>query len=215
MRGGAPYPPSVLADMAVHLLAQLPDNEFDASIALGGLPHTGTRAAATDTPCCVVQATTMGSGPFYFGIDRRGYILVSARIPVENWPIGDGRYLPLRLTRWLVQAGDGDVVRHACDRPSCVRLSHLIVGTQGENLADARRRRRRSQEDTNRGLPSAPAQPSTAYHFRTPSAAESRGGYASEGSSLASPSKHARKRARRLAAASEAAESPMQPMVPL
>lgn len=31
----------------------------------------------------------------------------------------------------------GAVVRHTCDRPCCIRRSHLIVGTQAENIQDA------------------------------------------------------------------------------
>jgi len=31
---------------------------------------------------------------------------------------------------------DGAVVMHACDNPPCINPAHLIVGTQGENIAD-------------------------------------------------------------------------------
>jgi hypothetical protein len=37
---------------------------------------------------------------------------------------------------------DGAVVMHACDTPLCVRPAHLSLGTQADNLADARGKRR-------------------------------------------------------------------------
>lgn len=38
---------------------------------------------------------------------------------------------------------DAEVVRHNCDNPSCVRPSHLLPGTQKENLRDAYSRGRK------------------------------------------------------------------------
>lgn len=36
------------------------------------------------------------------------------------------------------------VVRHSCDTPPCIEPSHLLVGSQGDNLQDAYDRNRRS-----------------------------------------------------------------------
>lgn len=36
----------------------------------------------------------------------------------------------------------GHVIRHTCDNPPCIRVSHLIDGTQSQNLTDAVQRGR-------------------------------------------------------------------------
>jgi len=38
---------------------------------------------------------------------------------------------------------EGMVVMHICDNPACINLDHLRLGTQGENIADRDRKRRR------------------------------------------------------------------------
>lgn len=38
--------------------------------------------------------------------------------------------------------GRGMVILHKCDNPSCVNPSHLAIGTQAENVADMRRKKR-------------------------------------------------------------------------
>lgn len=66
-------------------------------------------------------------------------------------PSGYGRfYFEGRLwvaSRWIYThhhgpIPEGLVVRHTCDNPSCVNLSHLILGTQDDNLQDMRDRGR-------------------------------------------------------------------------
>lgn len=38
----------------------------------------------------------------------------------------------------------GEIVRHTCDNPPCVRPAHLIPGTHADNVADCIRRNRRA-----------------------------------------------------------------------
>ena len=38
---------------------------------------------------------------------------------------------------------DGMIVRHICDNPRCCRIGHLVIGTQADNLRDARLKGRR------------------------------------------------------------------------
>ncbi len=69
-------------------------------------------------------AIPRGYGRFYF----RGKPRYAHRVAVE-------------LLR-CEEVRDGDVVMHLCDNPSCVRPSHLRLGTQTENMRDAARKGR-------------------------------------------------------------------------
>jgi HNH endonuclease len=50
-----------------------------------------------------------------------------------------GKNVMAHRVAWTIAHGpiaDGMVIRHSCDRPACVRPSHLIAGTQRDNMAD-------------------------------------------------------------------------------
>lgn len=53
-----------------------------------------------------------------------------------------GAHVAVVLVRGDTIAG-GQVVRHTCDTPGCMETSHLIVGTQSQNVVDAYERDRR------------------------------------------------------------------------
>lgn len=141
------YPPGHLADLAVCLLAGLAGNHFTPQTALSTAPSS-TRAVRAQRGCCIVgqlpAAPLPLDIPFYFGKDKAGYVIVSPRTTLPDWPTTRGGVgKPVRLTRWLTLAPPGSVVRHTCDHPACIRASHLTVSSQAENLADAVRRGRR------------------------------------------------------------------------
>lgn len=59
-----------------------------------------------------------GYGAFFIG----GRAFIASRIA---WEMVNGRAL-----------AKGEVVRHSCDRPSCMNPAHLLVGTQADNMRD-------------------------------------------------------------------------------
>ena len=199
----AHYPPDYLADLAVHMLAAEAGNNFIARDVLDGAQR-GTRGNSPSDGCCTVFELPIAAGraePFYFGCDKDGYTVLTARAHIEGWPLSrSGCLLPMRLTRWLVRAPEGTVTRHTCDNPRCIRIAHLKVGQSADNVGDAIRRGRRRQAGDARsaaragsprlcgGAPSTPA-PAAAETSDAPA-------MASRCDVWASPSKLARKRRR-------------------
>lgn len=62
-----------------------------------------------------------------------------------------GEYKSNRVA-WMLYQGpipEGLIVRHKCDRPACVRIEHLELGTQAENMEDkyARGRAKRATSE--------------------------------------------------------------------
>ena len=109
------FPPDALADLAVSILGALEGNHFDVSTTLSDAPST-TRAVRAAQGCSVVHqlpgAPLAPDNPFYFGMDAHGYVIVSPRLHKATWPATKGgRCRPIRLTRWLVRAPPGAVVR--------------------------------------------------------------------------------------------------------
>lgn len=83
--------------------------------------------------------------PFWDRVDKRA--------PDECWPwlagkhpkgygqvTVDGRQVYAHRRAYELAVGpvpDGLVVRHSCDNPPCCNPTHLLVGTQGDNVRDA------------------------------------------------------------------------------
>lgn len=54
---------------------------------------------------------------------------------------GESKGKPVRVNRWVWEQSNGPipagyVVRHTCDRPSCVNIDHLLIGTHLDNVRD-------------------------------------------------------------------------------
>lgn len=199
------YPPRALADLAVQLLAQA-SGSFTAATVFSSTNRRVRAGAVPPTECCKVDLTDAGAvfanSPFYFGPDADGYTIVSPRHPVPpGWPRGKrAEPLPVRLARWLLEVPTGSVTRHACDTPACIRMSHLSVADQSDNLADSIRRGRRHRSPHSTTAPRAPAglrsQPTAAALRRRPRDAHSEREALFCVAGYASPSKAARKAAR-------------------
>ena len=137
------YPPQLLAGVAVSELSRVSSNSWSACAALAA-DQRCTRGMVSADGCCKVVSTDVEKAcPFYFGVDKDGYVLVLPKEFDSEWPAKKRRPMPVRLTRWLLNAPTGSVVRHRCDNPGCISVSHLQLGSHSDNLRDNWRRRRR------------------------------------------------------------------------
>lgn len=78
-----------------------------------------SKVAMTQHGCWLWQATTMIDGYGQFGVDGRVELAHRVAYELLAGPIPDGLY-----------------VCHRCDTPSCVRPSHLFLGTPQDNVDD-------------------------------------------------------------------------------
>ena len=61
------------------------------------------------------------------------------------------RWIKANRFAWIAEygeIGEGLNVLHACDNASCVRLSHLFVGTQKENMKDKKHKDRQAKRES-------------------------------------------------------------------
>jgi hypothetical protein len=199
------YPPRHLADLAVQLLAQASDS-FTPTTVFSSPNRRGRAGVPPPTQCCKVNLLAPGAAfdnsPFYFGCDADGYTILSPRHPVPpGWPLGKrAKPKPVRLARWLLEVPAGSVTRHACDTPACIRMAHLSVADQADNLADSIRRGRRHRSPLSTTALPAPAglrsQPCPQAMRRRPRDAYSERDALFCVAGFNSPSKAARKAAR-------------------
>jgi len=75
--------------------------------------------------CWVFEGASNAAGYGYIGCNGKNEYVHRVSFELENGPIPDGK-----------------IIMHTCDNPSCVRPSHLKLGTQKENRLDAVRKGR-------------------------------------------------------------------------
>lgn len=71
--------------------------------------------------------------------NKQGYGVVC--IAIKKVPTG----IPAPRIQWMHHHGElqkGDVIMHTCDNPPCINPTHLLRGTQADNMKDMRAKRR-------------------------------------------------------------------------
>lgn len=81
---------------------------------------------------------------FWAKVDTSGdcWLWTAARMPKGYgllWYAPERRTIMAHRVAWIIAYGeipDGMEVLHRCDNPPCVRLDHLFLGTQADNVQD-------------------------------------------------------------------------------
>jgi len=79
------------------------------------LQRINQKVQVSDTGCWLWTGTTRPDG---YGVVKVG----------DRWE---------RVHRFVVRAGEIDVVRHKCNVRNCINREHLIIGTQAQNVLDS------------------------------------------------------------------------------
>jgi len=86
-----------------------------------------TTAKRKEGDCFVWCGPKISQGYGRFNVKRRYYLAHRVAWIIKNGPIGDGL-----------------LILHKCDNPSCVKAEHLFVGTHRENMIDSGHKGRRN-----------------------------------------------------------------------
>jgi hypothetical protein len=112
-----------------------------------GARFVGHRDAIYCSDACRKRDSRMNAGRFWFKLERSGDCWL---YPTEQWTgyglqrwAGD-QWLAHRLAYHIAVGDipDGAVVRHTCDVPACCNPDHLELGSQADNVQDAKDRGR-------------------------------------------------------------------------
>jgi hypothetical protein len=168
------YPPVDQLESVLQELSRLNNLSVQQLLSMEGPGSTGVSPDEVHTNCCLIRCLPVQPPgghtnlEWFFGHDRDGYVLVTARTEATKsvWPQdSQGCALPVRLHRWMLQVPQGSETLHSCDHTRCIRRTHLSIGTHSKNLGDAwarGRRKRRLTPDPNKVIQTPRLEPAPA-----------------------------------------------------